>query len=78
MPLASALTVYASQAFVLCAVLSAGMRTQLPGATGVAQCLAPPGYELMADAAEITECAIGYYKQDWNRNNCTAVRLQSE
>jgi hypothetical protein len=47
--------------------------TKETGATGVALCLAPPGYELKDGATTITACAAGSYKADWNRNPCVAV-----
>eukprot|EP00775_Hariotina_reticulata_P003962 gene3962-4215_t len=47
-----------------------GWLTKDTGASGVAQCLAPPGWELLPNASTITECAIGFYKSDWNRNPC--------
>ncbi|KAF8059701.1 hypothetical protein HT031_005109 [Scenedesmus sp. PABB004] len=48
-----------------------GMMTQDVGATGLAVCLIPPGMELVTDG-NITECAAGWYKDGWNRNNCTS------
>lgn len=56
-----------------CAACPNGWKTKLPGADGEALCLAPPGYELKAGAAAISECEPGAYKADWNRNNCTVV-----
>eukprot|EP00878_Enallax_costatus_P040484 GHUV01046765.1.p2 GENE.GHUV01046765.1~~GHUV01046765.1.p2 ORF type:complete len:112 (-),score=26.55 GHUV01046765.1:51-386(-) len=50
-----------------------GWRTKLPGADGQALCLAPAGFELVAGNSVITECVVGSYKADWNRNNCTVV-----
>lgn len=52
-----------------------GMKTTDPGATGKALCLAPPGYELRTADGVITECENGWYKVDWNRNNCTYVSV---
>lgn len=52
---------------------SPGWRTKDTGATGLALCLAPPGWELKENADNITECAAGSYKADWNRNPCQAV-----
>lgn len=53
------------------------MKTKLEGADGEALCLAPPGWELVDPAANITECPAGSYKVDWNRNRCVQVGLQS-
>lgn len=39
-------------------------------------CLAPPGWELVDGAENITECQIGWYKADWNRNLVSATQLQ--
>lgn len=50
-----------------------GWRTKDVGATGVAMCLAPPGFELVEGNATISECDIGWYKFDWNRNPCLPV-----
>uniref|UniRef100_A0A383V609 Tyrosine-protein kinase ephrin type A/B receptor-like domain-containing protein n=1 Tax=Tetradesmus obliquus TaxID=3088 RepID=A0A383V609_TETOB len=47
-------------------------RTKETGATGVALCLAPPGWQQVAEGANITECPAGSYKADWNRNPCVA------
>ncbi|WIA08977.1 hypothetical protein OEZ85_008391 [Tetradesmus obliquus] len=47
-----------------------GWKTKETGATGVALCLAPPGYELKENATQITLCPTGSYKADWNRNPC--------
>uniref|UniRef100_A0A383VTT6 Tyrosine-protein kinase ephrin type A/B receptor-like domain-containing protein n=1 Tax=Tetradesmus obliquus TaxID=3088 RepID=A0A383VTT6_TETOB len=49
-----------------------GWRTQETGAIGDAACLAPPGFELKDGATNITACAVGSYKADWNRNPCVA------
>ncbi|WIA14315.1 hypothetical protein OEZ85_002847 [Tetradesmus obliquus] len=45
-------------------------KTKETGATGPALCLAPPGFELKDGATNITACAAGSYKADWNRNPC--------
>jgi hypothetical protein len=55
-----------------------GWKTKETGATGVALCLAPPGYELKDGASTITACAAGSYKADWNRNLCVAVSWLAE
>lgn len=47
--------------------------TKDTGADGPALCLAPPGYEQATDGANITECAVNFFKADWNRNPCTEV-----
>ncbi len=49
-----------------------GWKTKEKGATGVALCLAPPGFELVGTGENdtITECAEDWYKADWNRNAC--------
>ncbi|KAF8055660.1 Scube1 [Scenedesmus sp. PABB004] len=49
-----------------------GWRTKDDTATGAALCMAPPGWELLDGASAITECAVGSYKADWNRNPCVA------
>jgi hypothetical protein len=56
-----------------CTACPNGWKTKETGATGVALCLVPPGYELKENAAEITVCDVGSYKADWNRNPCTPV-----
>jgi hypothetical protein len=56
-----------------CTPCENGWRTKETGATGPALCLAPPGYELKADADTISVCENGFYKADWNRNPCVAV-----
>jgi hypothetical protein len=56
-----------------CTACPNGWKTKETGATGVALCLAPPGYELKDGATSITACAAGSYKADWNRNPCVAV-----
>jgi hypothetical protein len=56
-----------------CTACPNGWKTKETGATGVALCLAPPGYELKDGATTITACAAGSYKADWNRNACVAV-----
>eukprot|EP00775_Hariotina_reticulata_P003781 gene3781-4040_t len=57
-----------------------GWKTQKEGADGMGSCLAPPGFELKDGADAITECEIGFYKSDWNRNNCTkcGVNIDTE
>jgi hypothetical protein len=50
-----------------------GWKTKETGATGVALCLAPPGYELKDSAQAITPCLANWYKADWNRNLCVEV-----
>jgi hypothetical protein len=57
-----------------CTPCDHGWRTKETGATGLALCLAPPGYELKAGDTNISPCLAGWYKADWNRNNCTKVR----
>jgi hypothetical protein len=56
-----------------CAACPNGWKTKETGATGVALCLAPPGYELLDGATTITPCPANSYKADWNRNSCVAV-----
>ena len=56
-----------------CTACPNGWKTKETGATGVAVCLAPPGFELVDGATNITACAAGSYKADWNRNPCVAV-----
>jgi hypothetical protein len=56
-----------------CTACPNGWKTKETGATGVALCLAPPGFELKENAATISACAAGSYKADWNRNPCVAV-----
>ncbi|KAF8061892.1 Svep1 [Scenedesmus sp. PABB004] len=53
-----------------CTPCPSGLRTLDEASTGVALCLMPPGMELAANATVITECAIGFYKEGWNRNPC--------
>ncbi|WIA42320.1 hypothetical protein OEZ86_008334 [Tetradesmus obliquus] len=55
-----------------CTACPNGWKTKETGATGVAVCLAPPGFELVDGATIITACAAGSYKADWNRNPCVA------
>lgn len=55
----------------------AGWRTQDVGATGLAFCLAPPGYELVDGSAAISKCPIGAYKEGWNRNPCLPVSCRA-
>jgi hypothetical protein len=50
-----------------------GWKTEDTAATGVALCLAPPGFELVPGNAEITACLAGWYKGEWNRNRCIPV-----
>jgi hypothetical protein len=50
-----------------------GWKTQETGASGLALCLAPPGYELLPGNAEITPCPVNSYKTEWNRNVCIQV-----
>jgi hypothetical protein len=52
-----------------------GWKTKETGATGVALCLAPPGFELIEGNPTITPCPEGSYKADWNRNPCTVVSV---
>jgi hypothetical protein len=54
-----------------------GWLTQKEGADGAGSCLAPPGFELKDGNDNITECEIGFYKADWNRNNCTKVQQET-
>ncbi|KAF6264065.1 hypothetical protein COO60DRAFT_1663488 [Scenedesmus sp. NREL 46B-D3] len=54
-----------------CTACPYGWRTKETGATGLALCLAPPGYELLEGAPTISACPEGSYKPDWNRNLCT-------
>jgi hypothetical protein len=56
-----------------CTACPNGWKTKETGASGVALCLAPPGFELKENAATISACAAGSYKADWNRNPCVAV-----
>jgi hypothetical protein len=56
-----------------CTPCDHGWKTKDTGATGVALCLAPPGYELKESATDITPCEVGSFKADWNRNPCTPV-----
>ncbi|KAF8057859.1 Slbp [Scenedesmus sp. PABB004] len=49
-----------------------GWKTKDTAATGAALCMAPPGWELKDGASAITECDVGSYKADWNRNPCVA------
>jgi hypothetical protein len=56
-----------------CTACPNGWKTKETGASGVALCLAPPGFELKDGASTITACAAGSYKADWNRNLCVAV-----
>lgn len=56
-----------------CPACPNGWKTKDVGADGQSLCLAPPGFELLDGATDITECASGYYKADWNRNACTKV-----
>jgi hypothetical protein len=44
-----------------------GWMTRQLGADGVGSCLAPPGTELRNGSTEISPCAVGWYKADWNR-----------
>jgi hypothetical protein len=60
-------------AVTACTPCPNGWKTKETGATGLALCMAPPGYELMESATEITACAKGSYKADWNRNPCVPV-----
>eukprot|EP00775_Hariotina_reticulata_P006225 gene6225-6462_t len=53
-----------------CTPCSYGMLTRDLGATGPAECLAPPGWAQPSSSADIAECAINYYKEGWNRNPC--------
>jgi hypothetical protein len=55
-----------------CTACPHGWRTKETGATGLALCLAPPGYERVGEA-DISPCDVGFYKADWNRNPCVAV-----
>mgnify|MGYP001809915491 CR=1 FL=1 len=56
-----------------CTACPNGWKTKETGATGVAVCLAPPGFELVDGATNISACAAGSYKADWNRNPCVSV-----
>jgi hypothetical protein len=56
-----------------CTACPNGWKTKETGATGVALCLAPPGFELKDGATSITACEKGSYKADWNRNPCVPV-----
>jgi hypothetical protein len=53
-----------------CTLCPNGFMTQLMGSTGIADCLVPPGWELKPAAAAITPCAVGWYKEGWNRVPC--------
>ena len=53
-------------------LLLPGWRTKDTKATGVDSCLAPPGYELVSGASNISECAANTFKADWNRNPCVS------
>jgi hypothetical protein len=48
------------------------MLTRDLGATGPADCLAPPGWAQPSPSADIAECPRNYYKEGWNRNVCVA------
>ncbi|WIA12314.1 hypothetical protein OEZ85_012370 [Tetradesmus obliquus] len=61
-----------------CTACPHNWRTKDLGSTGVAMCLAPPGWELVDGAENITECQIGWYKADWNRNLCLSLGLQGD
>ena len=60
-------------AVTACTACPYGWKTKETGATGLALCLAPPGYELLEGAQTISACPAGSYKPDWNRNLCTEV-----
>eukprot|EP00775_Hariotina_reticulata_P003830 gene3830-4087_t len=49
-----------------------GMLTRDLGATGPADCLAPPGWGQSSPSANIAECLVNHYKAGWNRNMCAA------
>jgi hypothetical protein len=53
-----------------------GWKTQDTAATGLALCLAPPGYELLPGNDEITPCPANSYKTEWNKNRCIQVRCK--
>ncbi|WIA13038.1 hypothetical protein OEZ85_006646 [Tetradesmus obliquus] len=55
-----------------CSPCDFGYYTRAEGAAGNAECLAPPGWELKPGASLITECELGYFKEGWNKNNCSA------
>ncbi|KAF6251142.1 hypothetical protein COO60DRAFT_1677280 [Scenedesmus sp. NREL 46B-D3] len=57
-------------AVTACTPCPFGWKTKETGATGLALCLAPPGFELLGNAASISACPAGSYKADWNRNLC--------
>jgi hypothetical protein len=60
-------------AVTACTQCENGWKTKEDGATGAALCLAPPGYQLVAGDVAISQCPVGFYKADWNRNDCVAV-----
>lgn len=54
-----------------------GLRTREDdgeGASGPAACLAPPGYELLPGASEMSVCEVGWFKDGWSRAACVKVR----